>query len=74
MGEAKRERADVVAFMRWKARIDHDKDEDWATTTYVWADVIELGGHEGAAAVDGLGQFLRSLWDDPQTGFDWSAA
>ena len=41
------ERADVVAPMRRKAR--DDGDEDFATTTSVWADVLEDGAHEGEA-------------------------
>jgi hypothetical protein len=41
------ERADVVAELRRKAR--EDGDEDFATTTEVWADVLEAGAHEGAA-------------------------
>lgn len=41
------ERADVVALLRRKAH--EDGDEDFVTTTEIWADVLEGGAHEGEA-------------------------
>lgn len=41
------ERADAIALLRRKAR--EDGGEDFATTTEIWADVLEGGAHEGEA-------------------------
>jgi hypothetical protein len=46
------ERADTVALLRRKAR--EDRDEDFAVTTSVWADVIEGGVQEGEAESERL--------------------